>query len=102
MDDDEKHKNHAAERPPINDERTSSNEDALDGVKGIEAISKTWTKTSLSVAYGSLLLMAFITSLEGQVTSSVLIFVTSSFQSHSLVSTIGVVQAVILGMHLSC
>jgi hypothetical protein len=52
MDDDEKHKNHADERPPTNDDRTSSNEDALDGVKGIEAISKTWTKTSLAVAYG--------------------------------------------------
>ncbi|KAL6360969.1 hypothetical protein LRP88_04430 [Fusarium phalaenopsidis] len=98
MDDDEKHRNHADERPPTSDDRTSSSEDALDGVKGIEAISKTWTKTSLAVAYGSLLLMAFITSLEGQVTGSVLIFVTSSFQSHSLVSTIGVVQAVILAV----
>ncbi|RSL81814.1 hypothetical protein CEP51_005587 [Fusarium floridanum] len=92
MDDDEKHKSHADEIPP------TTNEDVLDGVKGIEAISKTWTKTSLAVAYGSLLLMAFITSLEGQVTGSVLIFVTSSFQSHSLVSTISVVQAVILAV----
>lgn len=41
--------------------------------------------------------MAFITSLEGQVTGSVTVFVTSSFSEHSLVSTVNVVQGVILG-----
>jgi hypothetical protein len=43
------------------------------------------------------MLMAFVTSLEGQVQTSLTVFVTSSFQSHSLVSTIGVVQGVING-----
>lgn len=41
--------------------------------------------------------MAFMTSLEGQVTGSVAPFVTSSFREHSLVSTVNVVQGVIYG-----
>ena len=41
--------------------------------------------------------MAFITSLEGQVTNSVTPFVTSDFSAHSLVSTVSVVQGVIYG-----
>ncbi|CAG9949910.1 unnamed protein product [Clonostachys rosea f. rosea IK726] len=66
-----------------------------DGVKAIEAISQAWTRTALVVAYFSIFLMAFVTSLEGQVINSLLIFVTSSFQNHSMVSTINVVQGVI-------
>lgn len=53
------------------------------------------TRTNGKLTTFSLLLMAFITSLEGQVSSSLTIFVTSSFQQHSLVSTIGVVNGVI-------
>lgn len=41
--------------------------------------------------------MAFMTSLEGQVTGSVTLYVTSSFAQHSLVSTVNVVSSVILG-----
>lgn len=68
-----------------------------DGVKAIEAISQAWTRTALVIAYFSIFLMAFVTSLEGQVINSLLIFVTSSFQNHSMVSTINVVQGVING-----
>ena len=85
---------------PVVDDTESSDQSLQDGVKGIEAISQTWTKTGLGVAYLGILLMAFVTSLEGQVTGSVTIFVTSSFSQHSLVSTINVVQSVILGTFL--
>lgn len=46
------------------------------------------------------MLMAFTTSLEGQVTLPLLVYVTSSFRQHSLVSTVSVVQGVINGRSL--
>ncbi|KNG45440.1 mfs general substrate transporter [Stemphylium lycopersici] len=65
------------------------------GVKRIEAVSKAWTKTSLIIAYASLLLIANVTSLEIQTTGALLPYATSAFASHSLVSTISVVQGVV-------
>jgi hypothetical protein len=77
-----------------------------DGVKKIEAISMTWTKWGLIAAYAlynssrliltdfSIFLMAFTTSLEGQVVSTLSVFATSSFNAHSLISTVLVVQGV--------
>lgn len=48
----------------------------------------------------SIFLMAFSTSLEGQVVQSVSVFATSSFQTHSLISTVYVVQGVVNGNFL--
>ncbi|KAF9693031.1 hypothetical protein EKO04_009101 [Ascochyta lentis] len=76
------------------DSRRSS-EEAQAGVKRIEAVSKSWTLTSLVIAYVTLMLIANITSLEIQVTSNLTAFATSAFRSHSLVSTIAVVQGVV-------
>jgi hypothetical protein len=45
----------------------------------------------------SVFLMAFTTSLEGQVTFPLTAFATSSFNQHSLVSTVYVVQGVVNG-----
>lgn len=42
--------------------------------------------------------MAFTTSLEGQVTYSLSAFAVSSFNKHSLLSTVYVVQGVVNGM----
>lgn len=47
----------------------------------------------------SIFLMAFSTSLEGQVTYSLSVFATSSFYQHSLVATVLVVQQVVNGMY---
>lgn len=65
------------------------------GVRRIEAVSKAWTKTSLIVAYVTLLVIANVTSLELQVTSVMTPLATSAFQSHSLLSTIYTVQGVV-------
>ncbi|KAH8722661.1 major facilitator superfamily domain-containing protein [Phaeosphaeriaceae sp. PMI808] len=65
------------------------------GVKRIEAVSKSWTKLSLIIAYVSLLLIANTTSLEIQVTSLLVPYATSAFKAHSLVSAIAVVQNVV-------
>jgi hypothetical protein len=73
-----------------------------EGVRAIEAISMTWSKWGLIAAYCSIFLMAFTTSLEGQVTYSVVAFATSSFSSHSLIATVYVIQGVVNGKHASC
>ncbi|KAI0535641.1 siderochrome-iron transporter MirC [Xylaria digitata] len=66
-----------------------------EGVKAIEAISMAWSKWGLIAAYIGIFLMAFTTSLEGQVTYSVVAFATSSFSSHSLIATVYVIQGVV-------
>ncbi|TGJ85622.1 hypothetical protein E0Z10_g3149 [Xylaria hypoxylon] len=78
-------------------ERPVSNgsEETQDGVKAIEAISMAWSKWGLIAAYIGIFLMAFTTSLEGQVTYSVVAFATSSFSSHSLIATVYVIQGVV-------
>lgn len=56
-----------------------------------------WSKWGLIAAYFGIFLMAFTTSLEGQVTYSVVAFATSSFSSHSLIATVYVIQGVVNG-----
>ncbi|GAP86517.1 putative siderophore iron transporter mirC [Rosellinia necatrix] len=74
---------------------SNSSAETQEGVKAIEAISMTWSKWGLIAAYLGIFLMAFTTSLEGQVTYSVVAFATSSFSSHSLIATVYVIQGVV-------
>ncbi|KAI9702587.1 MAG: hypothetical protein M1836_001067 [Candelina mexicana] len=78
------------------DERSSiSSYEAQAGVKDIEAISSTWSKWALIIAYVGIFLMAFSTSLETQTVATLSVYATSSFLQHSLVSTVLVVQGVV-------
>ncbi|KAL2188450.1 MFS general substrate transporter [Thermothelomyces heterothallicus CBS 203.75] len=72
-----------------------SEPDVQDGVRRIEAVARTWSRWGLMVAYTSIFLMAFTISLEGQVTYSLAAFAVSSFNNHSLLSTVYVVQGVV-------
>ncbi|ESZ89922.1 hypothetical protein SBOR_9684 [Sclerotinia borealis F-4128] len=65
------------------------------GVQNIEAVSMTWTTWSLVMAYIGIFLISFTTSLEGQVVASLAVFATSSFNDHSLISTVLVIQNVV-------
>ncbi|KAL2164232.1 hypothetical protein VTH06DRAFT_3448 [Thermothelomyces fergusii] len=69
--------------------------DVQDGVRRIEAVARTWSRWGLMVAYLSIFLMAFTISLEGQVTYPLAAFAVSSFNNHSLLSTVFVVQGVV-------
>ncbi|KAJ5934510.1 hypothetical protein N7466_004057 [Penicillium verhagenii] len=69
--------------------------EAQEGVRKIEAINMTWTTRSLMIAYVSIFLMAFCTSLEGQTVMSLSAYATSAFSKHSLISTVLVVQNVV-------
>ncbi|KAJ5873434.1 Siderophore iron transporter mirC [Penicillium subrubescens] len=70
-------------------------DEAQEGVLKIEAINMTWTTRSLMIAYVSIFLMAFCTSLEGQTVMSLSAYATSAFSKHSLISTVLVVQNVV-------
>ncbi|CAG8893624.1 unnamed protein product [Penicillium salamii] len=73
----------------------STPDDIQEGVQKIEAINLTWTAKSLMVAYVSIFLMAFCTSLEGQTVMSLSAYATSAFSKHSLISTVLVIQNVV-------
>ncbi|KAJ5123539.1 hypothetical protein N7448_009636 [Penicillium atrosanguineum] len=73
----------------------STPDETQEGVRKIEAINMTWTSKSLLVAYVSIFLMAFCTSLEGQTVMSLSAYATSAFSKHSLISTVLVVQNVV-------
>lgn len=68
------------------------------GVKRLEAIAATWTKSALYIAYLGIALTAWATSLESQTTTNLTVYATSSFSAHSLVSTVLVVQGVVLSV----
>lgn len=94
---------HSDYQPLLEDDRRSimsedSHESAQAGVKRLEAISSTWSKTSLYVAYLGIAMLAYATSLEGQTTGNLTIFATSAFKAHSLVSTVLVVQGIVLSV----
>lgn len=102
---------------PGDDDGSGDESDVQDGVRRIEAVSRTWTKWGLMIAYlrfvdqqrglamtrrvvnprRSIFLMAFTVSLEGQVTYSLAAFAVSSFNNHSLLSTVYVIQGVVNG-----
>lgn len=85
---------------PIEDaeEDASSADSAQAGVKRLEAISSAWSKWDLYVAYLGLSLVAYATSLEGQTTTNLTVYATSAYRAHSLVSTVLVVQGVVLSV----
>lgn len=77
---------------------SNSHESAQAGVKRLEAIASTWSKAGLYIAYLGIGLTAWATSLESQTTINLAVYATSSFSAHSLVSTVLVVQGVVLSV----
>lgn len=64
------------------------------GVQDIEAVTITWSRTWLIIAYILIWITYFIQSLPSGVTGSLLPYVTSEFAEHSLTPTTGVLSAV--------
>ena len=87
------------EQPPAG----PSGDDAVDtrfqaGVQDIEAVTISWSKTSLIIAYVFIWLVYFIQGLVSGVSGTLAPYVTSNFALHSLTSTTGVMSAVIGGV----
>ncbi|KAF9895289.1 hypothetical protein FE257_000193 [Aspergillus nanangensis] len=70
------------------------NQDAQDGVAQAEAITLTWTKPSLAAAYILMFLLYFVNAFQSSITGNLSAYVTSGFESHSLIPVIMVVSSV--------
>ncbi|EHK45528.1 hypothetical protein TRIATDRAFT_128042 [Trichoderma atroviride IMI 206040] len=68
------------------------------GVQDIEAVTITWSRTWLIVAYVLIWITYFIQGLVTGVTGALLPYVTSAFAEHSLTPTTGILSAVIGGV----
>lgn len=68
------------------------------GVQNIEAITLTWTTTSLIVAFCLIWLVYFIQGLIAGTNGSLVPYITSDFAAHSLTATTAVMSSVISGV----
>ncbi|KAL3474950.1 major facilitator superfamily domain-containing protein [Aspergillus californicus] len=69
-------------------------EDVQDGVAQAEAITLVWSKSSLVTAYILMFLLYFINAFQSSITGNLSAFVTSGFESHSLIPVIYIVSSV--------
>ncbi|KAH8736144.1 major facilitator superfamily domain-containing protein [Ilyonectria robusta] len=77
-----------------NDEPDSDqgiSENAQHGVKNVEAVTQTWSKRSLITAFILMWLLYFVNAMQSSILSNLTPYVTSSFESHSLLTVISVV-----------
>ncbi|KAJ9148566.1 Siderochrome-iron transporter MirB [Pleurostoma richardsiae] len=65
--------------------------DAQSGVKKIEAVTLAWSKKSLAVTLVLIWLLTLVNGFKSSIVASLTPFVTSNFQSHSLLAVIGIV-----------
>ncbi|KAL2794698.1 major facilitator superfamily domain-containing protein [Aspergillus keveii] len=69
-------------------------EEAQDGVKQAEAITLVWSRKSLVTAYILMFLLYFVNAFQSSITSNLSAFVTSGFESHSLIPVIYILSSV--------
>ncbi|WVO24073.1 uncharacterized protein IAS62_005437 [Cryptococcus decagattii] len=81
--------------PPIAQvEREVPNETAQRGVQNAEAITLTWSRTSLIIAYAFMFLLYFVNAFQSSITGNLSAYIVSDFSAHSLIPTIGIVSNV--------
>ncbi|PLB43455.1 putative MFS siderophore transporter MirB-like protein [Aspergillus steynii IBT 23096] len=73
---------------------TLPNEAAQDGVTQAEAITLTWTKTSLGAVYTLMWLLYFVNAFQSSITGNLSAYITSGFEAHSLIPVIYIVSSV--------
>ncbi|KAL4731645.1 hypothetical protein ACLX1H_000622 [Fusarium chlamydosporum] len=85
------------------DTEGSSSDNVVDanyqhGVQNIEAVTLSWSKTSLLIAFVLIWLVYFVQGLVGGISGALLPYVTSDFAMHSLTPTTNVLSSVIGGV----
>ncbi|KAI1140074.1 putative siderochrome-iron transporter [Hypoxylon sp. FL0543] len=80
------------------DEKQIPDLEGQDGVRDIEAITQTWSKKMLITTYAWLLIVNFILAFESSMSNSLIAYVTSDFQRHSLLTTAQVVASIFGGV----
>ncbi|KAJ5963764.1 uncharacterized protein N7479_003640 [Penicillium vulpinum] len=66
-------------------------EDAQQGVKELEAVTLSWTKGMLIAVFANIWFLYFVNAMQSTINYSLLGFVTSEFESHSLLNVIYIV-----------
>ncbi|KUI54749.1 Siderophore iron transporter mirB [Cytospora mali] len=61
------------------------------GVQDVEAVTLTWSRTSLIAVFLNIWLLYFVNAMQSSILSNLLPFVTSAFESHSLLNVIYIV-----------
>lgn len=69
-----------------------------DGVRAVQAATIVWSRKALLVSYGLIFLIFFTNSLQQQIQSNLVGYVTSDFRRHSLVATTNVVSTLLAGI----
>ncbi|KAF4536420.1 MFS siderophore transporter [Lasiodiplodia theobromae] len=69
-------------------------ETAQGGVKEIEAITLSWSKPHVVIAYVCMFLLYFTNAFQASITSNLSAYITSGFESHSLIPVISIVSNV--------
>ncbi|KAK0721309.1 major facilitator superfamily domain-containing protein [Apiosordaria backusii] len=72
--------------------------DAQRGVQDIEALTKVWTRQDIILAYVTIWIIYFVDAMQQNMTNSLLPYVTSAFQSHSLTPTVSIFAYLISGL----
>ncbi|TVY40417.1 Siderophore iron transporter [Lachnellula occidentalis] len=73
-------------------------QDVQDGVKKAQAITLSWTKKELIVAYACVLLVFFVNSMQQQIQNNLGVYVTSAFLSLPLYGTTSIVSGIVGGV----
>ncbi|KAF4628600.1 hypothetical protein G7Y89_g9554 [Cudoniella acicularis] len=72
--------------------------DVQEGVKKVEAVTLTWTKRELILAYGFIFLVFFVVSMQQQIQNNLGSYVTSSFILLPLTGTTSIVSGIVGGV----
>ncbi|KAA8643826.1 hypothetical protein EYZ11_008908 [Aspergillus tanneri] len=91
---DAEHGLHDSSKIPAEQVNTVPDEAAQDGVTQAEAITLTWTKLSLGAAYILMWFLYLVNAFQSSITANLSAFVTSGFESHSLIPVIQIVSSV--------
>ncbi|OAA65336.1 Major facilitator superfamily domain, general substrate transporter [Niveomyces insectorum RCEF 264] len=84
--------NAAADDFPSKDPEDIPTEDAQRGVQEVEAVTLTWSKPSLIAVFILMFLLYFVNAFQASILYNLTPFVTSAFESHSLLTVIGIVS----------
>ncbi|KAJ5790706.1 uncharacterized protein N7518_007717 [Penicillium psychrosexuale] len=66
-------------------------QDAQQGVRDVEAVTLSWTRTMLIAVFANIWFLYFVNAMQSSINYSLLSYVTSDFESHSLLNVIYIV-----------
>ncbi|KAH9905166.1 putative MFS siderophore iron transporter [Xylariomycetidae sp. FL2044] len=75
---------------PVSEDRVSG--DVQRGIQNVEAVTLTWSKTTLIAAFFNIWLLYFVNAMQSSILSNLIAYATSDFSSHSLLTVIYLVS----------